>query len=431
MNLLIKNGHVINPDSGLDKVLDILIVDGRVEQIDVNLDESTVDKVIDATGMIVGQGYVDAHAHLREPGNERAETMESGCKSAMNGGFTTVTAMPNTNPCMDNAAIVALVREKAQRAGYAKVCPVGAVSKSRAGHELAAIGEMVQEGIVAISDDGNPVATSELLRKALEYSLLFGIPLMEHAEELTLTRGAVMNEDFMSTKLGLKGMPTVAEDIIVSRDIILNRYVKAWLHISHLSSAYSLDMVRRAKDRGEHVTTEVTPHHLFFNDTALETFDTNFIMKPPIRIEADRLAMIEGVKDGTIDCIATDHAPHPHEHKKCEIDICAFGIIGFETAIPAVLDSLYHQHNVPLKRIVECMSTNPAKIIGMKDDRLRVGKKADITIFSTDREIVIDPEKFKSRSRNTPFKCLKLKGSPEYAIRGTRVVKCDVGESQV
>ena len=427
MNLLIKNGHIINPDSGIDKIMDVLIVDGRVERIDVNLDESSVDKVIDATGMYVAPGFVDSHAHLREPGNERAETIESGCKSAMNGGFTTVTAMPNTNPCMDNAAIVSLVREKAHRAGYAKVCPVGAVSKGRGGQELAAIGEMVREGIVAVSDDGSPVATAELMKKALEYCQLFGIPVMEHAEEPTLTKGAVMNEGFMSTKLGLKGMPTVAEDIIVSRDIILNRYVNGWLHVSHISSGYSLDLVRQAKGRGERVTAEVTPHHLFFNDGELESFDTNFIMKPPVRVEADRLSMIEGIKDGTIDCIGTDHAPHPHEHKNCEIDICAFGIIGFETAIPAVLDMLYHKHNISLKRIVECMSTNPAKIIGMKDDRLRAGAKADITIFSTDREIVIDPERFKSRSRNTPFKGLKLKGAPEYTIRGTRVVKCDVG----
>ncbi len=427
MNLLIKNGHVINPDSGIDKTLDILIVDGRINRIDVNLDESLAEKIIDATGMVVAPGFVDAHAHLREPGNERAETIETGCKAAMNGGFTTVTAMPNTNPCMDNAAIVSLVREKANRAGYAKVCPVGAVSKGRAGRELAAIGEMVREGIVAVSDDGNPVATAELMRKALEYCQLFGIPVMEHAEELTLTRGAVMNEGFISAKLGLKGIPPVAEDIIVSRDIILNRYVRGWLHISHLSSGVSLDMVRRAKDRGEHVTAELTPHHLFFNDTELESFDTNFIMKPPIRIEADRLAMIEGVRDGTIDCIATDHAPHPHEHKNCEIDICAFGIIGFETAIPAVLDVLYHRNDIPLKRIVECMSTNPAKIIGLKDDRLRPGVEADITIFSTDREVQIDSKRFKSRSRNTPFHQLKLKGCPEYTIRGTRIVKCDIG----
>ncbi len=430
MNLLIKNGHVINPDSGMDKVLDILIVDGMVDKIDVNLDESMADQVIDAGNMIVAPGFVDIHAHLREPGNERAETIESGSKAAMNGGFTTVTAMPNTNPCMDNAAIVSLVREKAHRAAYAKVCPVGAVSKGREGQELAAIGEMVHEGIVAVSDDGNPVATAELMKKALEYCQLFGIPVMEHAEELTLTRGAVMNEGFMSTKLGLKGMPTVAEDIIVSRDIILNRYVRGWLHVSHLSSGYSLDMVRRAKERGDHVTAEVTPHHLFFNDNRLENFDTNFVMKPPIRLEADRLSMIEGIKDGTIDCIATDHAPHPHEHKNCEIDICAFGIIGFETAIPAVLDVLYHRHDVPLKRIVECMSTTPAKIIGMKDDRLRVGAKADITIFSASNEVVIRPERFKSRSRNTPFRGVKLKGCPTYTILGTRVVQCDVGELQ-
>ncbi|NOZ14081.1 MAG: dihydroorotase [Acidobacteria bacterium] len=430
MNLLIKNGHIINPDSGIDKVLDILIVDGRVDKIDVNLDESMADKVIDAGNMIVAPGFVDIHAHLREPGNERAETMESGCKAAMNGGFTTVTAMPNTNPCMDNAAIVSLVREKAHRAGYAKVCPVGAVSKGREGRELAAIGEMVHEGIVAVSDDGSPVATAELMKKALEYCQLFGIPVMEHAEEVTLTRGAVMNEGFMSTKLGLKGMPTVAEDIVVARDIILNRYVRGWLHVSHLSSAYSLDMIRRAKERGDRVTTEVTPHHLFFNDSRLEQFDTNFVMKPPVRVEADRLSMIEGIKDGTIDCIATDHAPHPHEYKNCEIDICAFGIIGFETAISAVLDVLYHRYDVPLKRIVECMSTNPAKIIGMKDDRLRVGAKADITVFSTGSEVVIRPERFKSRSRNTPFKGMKLKGCPVYAISGTRVVRCDVGEVQ-
>ena len=428
MKLIIKNGHVINPAAELDGKRDILVEDGVVTRIAESLEEAQADQVIDAAGMVVAPGFIDIHAHLREPGNERAETIESGARAAMNGGFTTVTAMPNTNPCMDNAAIVSLTLDKANRAGYARVCPVGAVSKNREGKEMAAIGEMVHEGIVAISDDGCAVATAELMKKALEYCLLFDIPVMEHAEDASLTRSATMNESAVSTRMGLKGMPGSAEDIIVSRDIILNRQVGGWLHISHLSTAYSLELIRAAKGRGERVTTEVTPHHLFFNDDALLSFDTNLIMKPPIRVEEDRLAMIEGIKDGTIDCIATDHAPHPHEHKNCEIDICAFGIIGFETAIPVVLDTLVHKNGVSLKRIVECMSTNPAEIIGLDGDRLKEGSVADMTIFSPERTVTIDPERFQSRSRNTPFGGLQLKGCPEYTIRGTRIVRCDIGD---
>ncbi len=428
MKLIIKNGRVINPASETDAMLDVLIEDGVVREIGENLDPAGVEQVIDAKDMVVAPGFVDVHAHLREPGNERAETIESGARAAMNGGFTTVTAMPNTNPCMDNAAIVSLTLDKANRAGYARVCPVGAVSKKREGKELAAIGEMVQEGIVAVSDDGSAVATAELMKKAMEYCLLFDIPVMEHAEDCSLTRNACMNESDISTRMGLKGMPGAAEDIIVARDIILNRQVGGWLHVSHLSTRYSLDLVRAARARGEKVTSEVTPHHLYFNDEALLSFDTNLIMKPPIRREEDRKAMVEGIKDGSIDCIAADHAPHPHEHKNCEIDICAFGIIGFETSIAVTLETLLHRNDVPLKRIVECMSTNPAGIIGLEADRLKEGSVADITVFSPDRTVTIDPERFQSRSRNTPFGGLTFKGRPEYAIRGSRVVKCDVGD---
>lgn len=426
MKLIIKNGQVINPAADVDGVMDIRIEDGIVTEMGAGLEPGDAD-VIDATGMVVAPGFVDIHAHLREPGNERAETVESGVKAAMNGGFTTVTAMPNTNPCMDNAGVVTLVLDKARRAGYARVCPVGAVSKNREGREMAAIGEMVHEGIVAISDDGSAVASAEIMKKALEYCRLFDIPVMEHAEDASLTRGATMTEGTMSTRLGLKGMPTAAEDIIVARDIILNRQVGGWLHISHLSTAYSLDLIRAARSRGERVTCEVTPHHLYFNDGALASFDTNLIMKPPIRGESDRVAMIEGIKDGSIDCIAADHAPHPHEHKNCEIDICAFGIIGFETSIPVVLDLLVHQNGISVKRIVELMATNPGRIIGLPEDRLQVDGEADITVFSPEKEVTIDAGRFQSRSRNTPFNGITFKGRPEYCIRGTRVVRCDIG----
>ena len=428
MKYLIKNGNVVDPSIGLNKELDILIEDGMITEISDSIEENKADKVYHVKGCVVAPGFVDLHAHLREPGGERAETIETGAMSAMNGGFTHICAMPNTSPCMDNAAIISLVLDKAKTAGYAEVLPVGAVSKKREGKELASIGEMVEKGIVAVSDDGLPVATSDLVKKALEYCIPFGIPLMEHAEDLTLTKKAVMNEGFYSTKLGLRGIPSIAEDIIVARDIIVNSYVKGWLHIQHLSTEYSLNLVREAKNRGERVTCEVTPHHLFLNDSYLESFDTNYIMKPPLRSENDRLALIEGIKDGTIDAIATDHAPHPNEYKNCEIDIAAFGIIGFETAIPVILDLLHHKHGISIKRIVELMSINPAKIVKLEEGRIMEGKKADLTIFNPDKEVIINPSYFKSKARNTPFKGLKLKGSPVLTVLGERVVECKVGD---
>ena len=428
MKYLIKNGNVIDPSIGLNKKLDILIEEGVITEISDSIDERKADKVYNVRGSIVAPGFVDLHSHLREPGGERAETIETGTMSAMNGGFTHICAMPNTSPCMDNAAIISLVLDKAKDAGYAEVLPVGAVSKNREGKELASIGEMVQKGIVAVSDDGLPVATSDLVKKALEYCIPFDIPLMEHAEDLTLTKKAVMNEGFYSTKLGLRGIPSIAEDIIVARDIIVNSYVKGWLHIQHLSTEYSLNLVREAKSRGERITCEVAPHHLFLNDSYLESFDANFIMKPPLRSEKDRLALIEGIKDGTIDAIATDHAPHPNEHKNCEIDIAAFGIIGFETAIPVVLDLLYHRHSVSMERIIELMSINPARIVKLEEGRVMEGKKADLTVFNPDKEVIINPEYFKSKARNTPFKGLKLKGTPVLSVFGKRVVECKVGD---
>jgi len=428
MKLVIKNGRVVNPAKNIDKKLDILIENGVIKEIAPLIKEETADKVIDATDMVIAPGFVDIHSHLREPGFERAETIESGTWSAVNGGFTAVAAMPNTNPCMDNAAIVSLVREKAKRAGYARVLPVGAVSKKREGKELASIGEMVEEGIIAISDDGSSVATAELIKKALEYCKPFGIPVMEHAEDHSLTKGAVINESYISTKLGLKGMPTIAEDIIVARDIMVNKQVDGWIHIAHLSSEYSLKLIKDAKERGEKVTCDITPHHLFLNDEVLEEFNTNHIMKPPLRTEKDRQAMVEGIIDGTIDCIATDHAPHPLEYKNCEIDICAFGIIGFETALPIVLDLLHHKHNVSLTRIVELMAINPSKIAGMEENRLKEGMKADLTIFSPSKEVTIDSSMFKSRARNTPFNGKTFKGRPEFTIIEDKIITCKVGE---
>jgi len=428
MKLVIKNGRVVNPSKNIDKKMDILIEDGIIKQIASLIKEEDGDKVLDATDMIIAPGFIDIHAHLREPGGERAETIETGTWSAVNGGFTAVAAMPNTNPCMDNAAIVSLVREKAKRAGYAKVLPVGAVSKKRESKELANIGEMVGEGIIAISDDGSAVATAEMIKKALEYCKPFGIPVMEHAEDHSLTKGAVINESYMSTKLGLKGMPSIAEDIIVARDIMVNKQVGSWIHIAHLSSEYSLKIIKDAKSRGEKVTCDVTPHHLFLNDEVLNDFNTNHIMKPPLRKESDRIAMIEGIKDGTIDCIATDHAPHPLEFKNCEIDICAFGIIGFETSIPIIIDLLHHKHKVPISRIVELMAINPSKIAGIEENRLKEGAVADLTIFSPNKEVVIDSSMFKSRARNTPFNGQKFMGRPEYTIMKDKVFTCKVGE---
>ena len=428
MKYLIKNGHVIDPSIGLNKKLDILIEDGVITEISDSIDEKKANKVYNVRSSIVAPGFVDLHSHLREPGGERAETIETGTMAAMNGGFTHICAMPNTSPCMDNAAIISLVLDKAKDAGFAEVLPVGAVSKNREGKELASIGEMVKKGIVGVSDDGLPVATSDLVKKALEYCLPFDIPLMEHAEDLTLTKKGVMNEGFYSTKLGLRGIPSIAEDIIVARDIIINSYVKGWLHIQHLSTEYSLNLVREAKNRGERVTCEVAPHHLFLNDSYLESFNANYIMKPPLRSEKDRLALVEGIKDGTIDAIATDHAPHPDEHKNCEIDIAAFGIIGFETAIPVILDLLHHKHGVSIEKIVELMSINPAKIVKLEEGRIMEGKKADLTVFNPDKEVIINPEYFRSKARNTPFKGLKLKGAPILSVFDKRVVECKVGD---
>jgi dihydroorotase len=407
--LLVKNGRIVDPASNLDEIADLLIEDGRVAGIQRSIGRPT-ERVLDAAGLVVAPGFIDIHVHLREPGREDEETIESGSQAAAAGGFTSICCMPNTNPINDNPAVTSYILKEAERRAVTRIFPIGAISLGSAGEKLAEIGEMVNAGIVGISDDGKPVMNGQLMRRALEYSLPFKIPVIEHCEDLFLSAHGVMNEGYYSTMLGLKGISRTAEDAMASRDIILARLTGAHIHIAHLSTRGALELAREAKRQGIHATCEVTPHHFSLTDAACSEYDTNTKMNPPLRAEEDVAAMIEGLADGTIDCIATDHAPHNSNEKMLEFDRAPFGITGLETALGLALTHLYHPGKITLNRLVELLSTNPARIISKPLGQLKLRSEADVTLFSTDSEWIYDVGQTKSKSRNTPFHGVRLKG---------------------
>ncbi len=413
MKLHLKNGRLIDPISGKDEVVDILVIDGQIEKIARGVSTEKSIDVIDLNGKVVAPGFIDMHVHLREPGFEHKETIETGCASAAAGGFTAVCCMPNTNPAIDDESVVRYIIEKGKRVcdGVVDVYPIAAATKGRKGEELAPIAELVEAGAVAFSDDGSPISSSEIMRRAFEYSSMYGSLIIQHAEERTMTRKGVMNEGFVATRLGLPGIPRVAEEIMVQRDLSLLRYVPhARYHVAHVSTSETLESIRAAKKEGQRVTCEVTPHHFTLTDEAVSGFDTNTKMNPPLRTVDDIMAMKEGLRDGTIEVIATDHAPHTIDEKEVEYAAAPFGIVGLETALGLALTELVETKTLSLYQLVEKFSTNPRRILSLPLIKVQAGEGANLTIFDPIQEWQVNIEAFKSKSKNSPFHARRLKG---------------------
>lgn len=420
--LLIRKGIIIDPSQSLEAKHDLLIRDGCVAEIAESISADGAE-IFDADGLIVAPGFIDLHVHLREPGFEYKETIESGARAAVAGGFTSVCCMPNTKPINDNSSVTSFIVEQARRASLANVFPIGAITQGSKGEQLAEIGEMKTAGIVAISDDGKPVVDSGIMRRAMEYAADFDLPVVDHCEDCCGAHEWAMHEGEYSALMGLKGLPGAAEDLHVARDILLGEMTGARIHIAHISTARSVDLVRQAKARGLKVTCEVTPHHFTLSDKDVyqSAFNTNFKMAPPLRSQSDVEAILEGLRDGTIDAIATDHAPHHANEKMYEFDKSLNGITGLETSVSLTLDRLVHRGVISLTRMVELLSCNPAKLFKLDRGSLKVGAIADVTIFDPEKQIKIDVAKSQSKSRNTPFDGWELKGAPVATIVDGRI----------
>ena len=419
---LLKGGHVVDPSQGIDGRADVLVRDGKIVAVGPNIAVSDETEVFAADGFVVAPGFVDVHVHLREPGKEDAETIATGAMAAAVGGFTSVCAMPNTDPVTDNQAAVGFILKQAREANAARVYPIGAVTVGQRGERLAEIGKMVAAGAVAVSDDGRPVLSSHLMRTALEYAQTFGIPVADHCEDPALAQGGVMHEGLTSTRLGLRGIPAAAEDIMVARDILLAELTGGHVHLCHMSTRGSVELIRRGKERGVRVTAEATPHHFTLTDEACAGYDTHAKMNPPLREAADVRAILEGLADGTIDAVATDHAPHHYEAKEREFDDAPFGVVGLETALGLGITELVDAGHMSLATLVERMSTRPAQIFHLEAGTLRVGAPADIVVFDAGAEWTVDPTAFRSKSRNTPFVGRKLKGRVVRTMVGGEVI---------
>jgi len=422
MKRLLKGGRLVDPANGRDGQFDLLVDGSRIERIGRDLPVEPGTSVVEIpAGFVVCPGLIDMHVHLREPGHEHKETVATGCAAAVAGGFTAVACMPNTNPVNDNAGVTGYILTRAAEANLARVYPIGAVSRGQQGEQLADIGELKAAGCVAITDDGHPVATAMLMRRALEYSTLFNMPVIEHCEEQTLKADGVAHEGFHASALGLRGIPGEAESIMALRDIALAELTRGILHIAHMSARQTLDAVRYGKSRGARVTCEVTPHHFILTDEMLGApvaYDTNVKMNPPLREAADRDAMLAGIADGSVDAVATDHAPHHADEKHVEFDRAPFGITGLETAVSLCLDRLVHAGVVPLSRLVELLSVNPARILNVPGGSLAEGAPADLTILAPEMRVTISAAHMRSRSRNTPFDGWKLRGGVAATIVG-------------
>lgn len=421
-SLLIQNGTIIDPTQSLEAKRDLLLRDGLVAALGDSLQADDAE-IFDASGCVVAPGFVDLHVHFREPGFEYKETIESGARAAVAGGFTAVCCMPNTKPINDNSSVTSFIVEKARYA-LARVWPIGAITQGSQGEHLAEIGEMKRAGIVAISDDGRPVNNAGIMRRAMEYATDFALPVVDHCEDCCGATGWSMHEGEYSSLMGLKGLPGAAEDLHVSRDIQLAEITGAHVHIAHISTAKSVAFVRQAKAAGLRVTCEVTPHHFTLTDRDVyeSRYNTNFKMAPPLRSQADLAAVLEGLRDGTIDAIATDHAPHHGNEKMLEFDRAPNGIIGLETAVSLTLNQLVHQNIITLTRMVELLSCNPARIFKLPGGTLAVGSPADVTIFDPQRAVRVDLNRSQSKSRNTPFADRELTGAPTATVVGGRLV---------
>jgi dihydroorotase len=420
--LLIKNGRVVDPASGRDRVSDVWIEDGAIRGVGENIEVSDVSNVFDATGLVVAPGFIDMHVHLREPGFEHAETIETGSRAAAAGGFTSICAMPNTAPVNDSATVTSYIVEKARRHAVVNVFPIGAITKGSQGQELAEIGSMREAGAVAISDDGRPVMNARVMRRAMEFARSFGMPVIDHCEDLHLSAGGDMHEGLESVRLGLRGIPGCSEEVMVARDILLAQVTGARVHVAHISSRHSVEMVSFAKARGLAITAEATPHHLSLTDHDMPPYDGNYKMKPPLRADCDVSAVLQGLATGAIDAIATDHAPHPGSEKMQEFENCPFGILGLETALGVALEKLFHPGKVDLIRLVELFTTGPARILRLGRGTLGLGSPGDVTIFSLDREWTYDVNKSFSKSRNSPFDGKAFRGGPVATVVAGEIV---------
>jgi len=407
---ILKNGRIIDPANHIDRTGDLWIRDGRIVEpgsFDPALDET---ETINLKGLVVAPGLIDMHVHLRQPGNTDAETIRTGTMAAAAGGFTSIVAMPNTSPCADNAATIQYIKEFATREGVVKVLPSGALSVGRKGEEMSPVGSLKAAGVVALSDDGTCIQSNELMRHVVEYAGNFGLPVLEHCEDKFLAGDGVMHEGYWSVLLGMKAIPAAAEEVIVARDIILSRLANWKIHIQHVSSRNSVRMIRSAQADGVRISAEATPHHIALTDVEIKKFDTNYKMNPPLCAEEDRMALIEGLQDGTIAVIATDHAPHTQTAKLVEFDNAPFGIIGLETAVPVTLTELYHKNYLSLSQVISKFTVGPATILGINAGTLSIGAPADVTVIDPDCDYLIDANDFYSKSRNTPFNGYEAKG---------------------
>ncbi|NJD89918.1 MAG: dihydroorotase [Geobacter sp.] len=422
MSLLIKGGRVIDPSQNIDAVLDVLVENGKVKEIGKGLSAPAGCKELDAAGKCVVPGLIDMHVHLRDPGLEYKEDIISGTRAAAAGGFTSVCCMPNTKPAIDNKAIASYIINKAKAEGFCNVFPVGTITQGMSGDRMAEMGELKEAGCVAVSDDGKPVCSPELMRRSLQYAAGIGIMVISHAEELSLVGEGVMNEGFTSTEIGLKGIPRVAEDIATAREILLAEYTGAPVHIAHVSTLGSVRIIREAKARGVKVTCETAPHYFTLTDDAVRGYNTNAKMNPPLREAADVAAIKQGLKDGTIDCIATDHAPHHLDEKDVEFDAAMNGIIGLETSLPLSL-KLVDEGVLTLPELVEKMACNPAKILSLGRGSLASGAVADITIFDPAAQWTVEADKLQSKSKNSPFLGWQLKGKAVATVVSGKIVE--------
>ena len=422
--LLIRNGRVIDPTQGLDQGMDVLLENGKVAALGERLDVPAKTRVLDAAGLVVAPGFIDLHTHLREPGFEHKETIASGCRAAVAGGFTAICCMPDTDPVNDDPSVTSYILKRAEQIGLAKVYPVGAISVGLEGEEMAEIGEMVGAGAVAISDDRRPVTNAQLFRRALEYARSFDVPVAAHEEDLDLSDGGSMHEGAVSTRIGLRGMPTSAEEVMVARDVLLAELTGGRLHLCHLSTSTALDLVRTAKQRGLAVSCEVAAHQFVLTDedVAGANYDPNWKTNPPLRGAAEVESVLQAIYDGTVDAIVSDHEPHHADEKELDFSEAPFGIVGLETAVPLALDRLVHGRVIGLMQLVRLMSTRPAEIFNLPGGSLREGAPADLSVLDLRALRTVDPASFQSRARNTPFSGMRLKGWPAATIVDGEIV---------